>query len=57
MPATPATSRSRVDAPKRPRAKLSEQEYENPVGVQGRNSGYRQAYGATRSGAKRSKRP
>jgi hypothetical protein len=41
----------------RPRAKRTEQEYEHPAGVAGRNFGYWQADGATRSAAKRSKRP
>ena len=42
---------------KRPRGKLGQERYEGPPGVQGANTGYWQAGGVTRAGAKRSKRP
>ena len=42
---------------KRRRGQLANESYEGPPGVQGANVGYWQAGGATRAGAKRSKRP
>lgn len=51
LPATP----DRIA--KRPRGKLGQERYEGPPGVQGANTGYWQAGGVTRAGAKRSKRP
>jgi hypothetical protein len=43
--------------PKRRRGKVTDEGREGPPGVQGPNVGYWQAGGATRAGAKRSKRP
>ena len=42
---------------KRGRGKLTEERHDVPPGVQGANTGYWQAGGVTRAGAKRSKRP
>jgi hypothetical protein len=43
--------------PSRRRGKLAEESHRAPPGVQGANTGYWQAGGVTRAGAKRSKRP
>lgn len=43
--------------PKRGRGKLTEERHDVAPGVQGANTGYWQAGGVTRAGAKRSKRP
>lgn len=61
----PVTSRQRKSQPpvlsnripKRRGGKLSEDRHDVPPGVQGPNTGYWQAGGVTRAGAKRSKRP
>ena len=52
--ALPATADRKA---KRARGKLGQERYEGPPGVQGANTGYWQAGGVTRAGAKRSKRP
>ena len=51
----PATPSDRIT--RRPRAELAQEGHEGPPGVQGANTGYWQAGGVTRAGAKRSKRP
>jgi hypothetical protein len=45
------------NASTRRRRKLTDTDHERPAGVQGPNVGYWQAVGASRAGAKRSKRP
>jgi hypothetical protein len=51
----PAVPPNRI--PKRRSGKLTEERHDVPPGVQGANTGYWQAGGVTRAGAKRSKRP
>lgn len=51
----PAAPPNRI--PKRRGGKLTEERHDFPPGVQGANTGYWQAGGVTRAGAKRSKRP